>query len=99
MGMGVRSWIRQQCAEGNRNDYLARRFGSKRIMVSSDFWVPTDKKTGADDDVKFKLVSLHSAIDEIRSRIPAVYNLIFRITRIIRAPKEAVSTSNAVWKV
>jgi 23S rRNA (adenine2503-C2)-methyltransferase len=76
----------------------------KRIMVSTS-GIPKMIKKMADDDVKFKLaVSLHSAIDEIRSKImPFSQN--FPLTDLresleywYRKTKSKVSYEYVVWK-
>ena len=76
----------------------------KRIMVSTS-GVPKMIKKLADDDVKFKLaVSLHSAIDEIRSRImPFSENFPLADLREAleywyRKTKSKVSYEYVVWK-
>ncbi|RKS99008.1 23S rRNA (adenine(2503)-C(2))-methyltransferase RlmN [Flavobacterium sp. 123] len=76
----------------------------KRIMVSTS-GVPKMIKKLADDDVKFKLaVSLHSAIDEIRSRImPFSQNFPLAELREAleywyRKTKSKVSYEYVVWK-
>ena len=76
----------------------------KRIMVSTS-GVPKMIKKLADDDVKFKLaVSLHSAIDEIRSRImpfsanfPLV-DLRESLEYWYRKTKSKISYEYVVWK-
>lgn len=76
----------------------------KRIMVSTS-GVPKMIKKLADDDVKFKLaVSLHSAIDEIRSRImPFSANFTLADLREsleywYRKTKSKISYEYVVWK-
>jgi 23S rRNA (adenine2503-C2)-methyltransferase len=76
----------------------------KRIMVSTS-GVPKMIKKLADDDVKFKLaVSLHSAIDEIRSRImPFSENFPLEDLREsleywYRKTKSKISYEYVVWK-
>jgi 23S rRNA (adenine2503-C2)-methyltransferase len=76
----------------------------KRIMVSTS-GVPKMIKKLADDDVKFKLaVSLHSAIDEIRSRImPFSENFPLADLREsleywYRKTKSKISYEYVVWK-
>jgi 23S rRNA (adenine2503-C2)-methyltransferase len=76
----------------------------KRIMVSTS-GVPKMIKKLADDDVKFKLaVSLHSAIDEIRSRImPFSTNFPLADLREsleywYRKTKSKISYEYVVWK-
>jgi 23S rRNA (adenine2503-C2)-methyltransferase len=76
----------------------------KRIMVSTS-GVPKMIKKLADDDVKFKLaVSLHSAIDEIRSRImPFSENFPLAELREsleywYRKTKSKISYEYVVWK-
>lgn len=76
----------------------------KRIMVSTS-GVPKMIKKLADDDVKFKLaVSLHSAIDEIRSRImPFSKNFPLADLREsleywYRKTKSKISYEYVVWK-
>ena len=76
----------------------------KRIMVSTS-GVPKMIKKLADDDVKFKLaVSLHSAIDEIRSRImPFSENFPLSDLREsleywYRKTKSKISYEYVVWK-
>jgi 23S rRNA (adenine2503-C2)-methyltransferase len=76
----------------------------KRIMVSTS-GVPKMIKKLADDDVKFKLaVSLHSAIDEIRSRImPFSSNFPLADLREsleywYRKTKSKISYEYVVWK-
>lgn len=76
----------------------------KRIMVSTS-GVPKMIKKLADDDVKFKLaVSLHSAIDEIRSRIMP-FSANFPLTDLresleywYRKTKSKISYEYVVWK-
>lgn len=76
----------------------------KRIMVSTS-GVPKMIKKLADDEVKFKLaVSLHSAIDEIRSRIMPFSNN-FPLTELresleywYRKTKSKISYEYVVWK-
>ncbi|SHL31095.1 23S rRNA (adenine(2503)-C(2))-methyltransferase RlmN [Flavobacterium xanthum] len=76
----------------------------KRIMVSTS-GVPKMIKKLADDDVKFKLaVSLHSAIDEIRSRIMpfstnfALADLRESLEYWYRKTKSKISYEYVVWK-
>ena len=76
----------------------------KRIMVSTS-GVPKMIKKLADDEVKFKLaVSLHSAIDEIRSRIMP-FSKAFPLAELresleywYRKTKSKVSYEYVVWK-
>ncbi len=76
----------------------------KRIMVSTS-GVPKMIKKLADDDVKFKLaVSLHSAIDEIRSRIMP-FSSSFPLADLresleywYRKTKSKISYEYVVWK-
>ena len=76
----------------------------KRIMVSTS-GVPKMIKKLADDDVKFKLaVSLHSAIDEIRSRIMP-FSKAFPLADLrealeywYRKTKSKISYEYVVWK-
>ncbi|RBN50407.1 23S rRNA (adenine(2503)-C(2))-methyltransferase RlmN [Flavobacterium psychrolimnae] len=76
----------------------------KRIMVSTS-GVPKMIKKLADDDVKFKLaVSLHSAIDEIRSRIMP-FSANFPLSDLresleywYRKTKSKISYEYVVWK-
>jgi 23S rRNA (adenine2503-C2)-methyltransferase len=76
----------------------------KRIMVSTS-GVPKMIKKLADDDVKFKLaVSLHSAIDEIRSRIMP-FSTNFPLVELresleywYRKTKSKISYEYVVWK-
>jgi 23S rRNA (adenine2503-C2)-methyltransferase len=76
----------------------------KRIMVSTS-GVPKMIKKLADDDVKFKLaVSLHSAIDEIRSRIMP-FSTNFPLAELresleywYRKTKSKISYEYVVWK-
>jgi len=76
----------------------------KRIMVSTS-GIPKMIKKMADDDVKFKLaVSLHSAIDEIRSRIMP-FSVNFPLADLrealeywYRKTKSKVSYEYVVWK-
>ncbi len=76
----------------------------KRIMVSTS-GVPKMIKKLADDDVKFKLaVSLHSAIDEIRSRIMP-FSINFPLADLresleywYRKTKSKISYEYVVWK-
>ena len=76
----------------------------KRIMVSTS-GVPKMIKKLADDDVKFKLaVSLHSAIDEVRSRIMP-FSANFPLTDLresleywYRKTKSKISYEYVVWK-
>jgi 23S rRNA (adenine2503-C2)-methyltransferase len=76
----------------------------KRIMVSTS-GVPKMIKKLADDDVKFKLaVSLHSAIDEIRSRIMPfsesfpLADLRESLEYWYRKTKSKISYEYVVWK-
>ena len=77
---------------------------AKRIMVSTS-GVPKMIKKLADDDVKFKLaVSLHSAIDEIRSKIMP-FSSNFPLTDLresleywYRKTKSKISYEYVVWK-
>ncbi|MBC7641351.1 MAG: 23S rRNA (adenine(2503)-C(2))-methyltransferase RlmN [Flavobacterium sp.] len=76
----------------------------KRIMVSTS-GIPKMIKKLADDEVKFKLaVSLHSAIDEIRSRIMP-FSSNFPLTELresliywYRKTKSKISYEYVVWK-
>jgi 23S rRNA (adenine2503-C2)-methyltransferase len=76
----------------------------KRIMVSTS-GVPKMIKKLADDDVKFKLaVSLHAAIDEIRSRIMP-FSTNFPLAELresleywYRKTKSKISYEYVVWK-
>lgn len=76
----------------------------KRIMVSTS-GVPKMIKKLADDEVKFKLaVSLHSAIDEIRSRIMP-FSKAFPLAELresleywYRKTKSKISYEYVVWK-
>jgi hypothetical protein len=84
----------QQYDESHRHDNFTRRLWDvpKRIMVSTS-GVPKNDKKMADDDVKFKLVVLHSGIDEIRVHaFSAKFWLIYaNHWNIVQRPKSKIS--------